>query len=114
MATLFDRVAPDLLRLALHLGNGPADAEDLLQQTFLTAMQSSETFDPQQKTTLAGSGGDTLPALALAEAAELQEPVAQGISASEATAAPKRGRMRASFTVSPRTSIRSLILSVCM
>src|SRR5690606_29720388 len=42
------QIAPDLLRLALHLSRGPADAEDLVQQTFLTAMESAQDFAPDR------------------------------------------------------------------
>ena len=43
-----DVYTPDLLSIALHVATGPADAEDLLQQAFLTAMESAADFDPRQ------------------------------------------------------------------
>ncbi|MBP8299370.1 MAG: RNA polymerase sigma factor, partial [Planctomycetes bacterium] len=51
LAAVFDRTAPELLRLALHLCRNVADAEDLLQGTFLAAIQSAARFDAQKKVT---------------------------------------------------------------
>ena len=36
---------PRLLRMALHLGRDPGDAEDLVQATFLTAIEKAATYD---------------------------------------------------------------------
>ena len=44
LAELFDRAAPELLRLALHLCRHAADAEDVLQATFLAAIESAQRF----------------------------------------------------------------------
>ena len=41
LAELFDRTAPELLRLALHLCRHAVDAEDVLQATFLAAIESA-------------------------------------------------------------------------
>lgn len=51
LGALFDRKAPELLRLALHLCGNVADAEDLLQTTFLAAIESAGRFDRRQKVT---------------------------------------------------------------
>src|SRR5690606_16101496 len=48
LGRVFDAVSPRLLALALHLCGNAADAEDVLQATFLVAMQKSTTFDVQQ------------------------------------------------------------------
>lgn len=45
LAAVFDRTAPRLLSLALHLCREPADAEDALQTTFLIAIRKAQTFD---------------------------------------------------------------------
>ncbi|MBK7877637.1 MAG: sigma-70 family RNA polymerase sigma factor [Planctomycetes bacterium] len=45
LATVFDRTAPELLRVALHLVGDAATAEDLVQGTFLTAMEKAHAFD---------------------------------------------------------------------
>ncbi len=45
LAEVFDATAPELLQLALHLSRNTSDAEDLLQGTFLMAIQSAERFD---------------------------------------------------------------------
>lgn len=45
LATVFDRTAPELLRVALHLVGDAATAEDLVQGTFLTAMEKARAFD---------------------------------------------------------------------
>jgi RNA polymerase sigma-70 factor (ECF subfamily) len=45
LGELFDRAAPALLRLAVHLARDPADAEDLLQTTFLHAIEARDTWD---------------------------------------------------------------------
>jgi RNA polymerase sigma-70 factor (ECF subfamily) len=45
LGDLFDRVAPALLRLALHLSRDPADAEDLLQSAFLRAIEVRDEWD---------------------------------------------------------------------
>lgn len=44
LALAFDRTAPDLLRVAKHLLGDAAGAEDLVQQTFLTAMKRARSF----------------------------------------------------------------------
>jgi RNA polymerase sigma-70 factor (ECF subfamily) len=45
LGELFDRVAPALLRVALHLARDPAGAEDLLQSTFLRAIEVRDEWD---------------------------------------------------------------------
>lgn len=45
LARIFDHVAPDLLRLARALSRDGEPPEDLVQSTFLTAIESRETFD---------------------------------------------------------------------
>ncbi len=45
LAAVFDHCAPRLLRMALHLGRDPADAEDLVQETFLTAIEKAGAYD---------------------------------------------------------------------
>lgn len=45
MGHLYDRVAPELLTLALHLTKSPIQAEDLVQEVFLQAMQECEQWD---------------------------------------------------------------------
>jgi len=45
LAEVFDRTAPELHELARHLSRRAAEAEDLVQATFLTAIESAATFD---------------------------------------------------------------------
>ncbi|MEM7201601.1 MAG: sigma-70 family RNA polymerase sigma factor [Planctomycetota bacterium] len=45
LAAVFDRAAPELLRLGRHLASSEAAAEDLVQDTFLTAIRSAEDYD---------------------------------------------------------------------
>ncbi len=45
MGQLYDCAAPELLTLALHLTESPAQAEDLVQEVFLQAMQECEQWD---------------------------------------------------------------------
>jgi RNA polymerase sigma-70 factor (ECF subfamily) len=45
LGELFDLVGPQLLALALHLCNHPADAEDALQQTFAVAIDRAASWD---------------------------------------------------------------------
>jgi RNA polymerase sigma factor (sigma-70 family) len=45
LASVFDAVAPDLLRLALHWTRRLPDAEDAVAETFLTAMTNAARFD---------------------------------------------------------------------
>ncbi len=49
LSEVFDRTAPELLRLAGWLCGRRADAEDLVQHTFLLAIESRATFDPTQR-----------------------------------------------------------------
>ncbi|MBM4061610.1 MAG: sigma-70 family RNA polymerase sigma factor, partial [Planctomycetes bacterium] len=49
LALVFDRTAPELLRLARHLAVRGVAAEDLLQQTFVTAIESRRSYDPAQQ-----------------------------------------------------------------
>lgn len=44
LAVVFDRTAPELMRVATHLVGDVAVAEDLVQSTFLTAMEKSAAF----------------------------------------------------------------------
>src|SRR5262249_26141876 len=45
LGRVFDEAAPRLLLLAAHLAPRGADAEDLLQSTFVEAIASAHTFD---------------------------------------------------------------------
>ncbi|HTF88127.1 MAG TPA: sigma factor, partial [Planctomycetota bacterium] len=45
LAFVFDRTVPDLQGLAQHLATPELGAEDLLQSTFLTAIESNQDFD---------------------------------------------------------------------
>ena len=45
LGEVVDLVGPDLLRIALHLTGHPADAEDLLQETLLVAMERAESWN---------------------------------------------------------------------
>jgi RNA polymerase sigma-70 factor (ECF subfamily) len=45
LGEVFDRVAPDLLRLACHLVRGHDAAEDVLQATFVAAIEGASRFD---------------------------------------------------------------------
>jgi RNA polymerase sigma-70 factor (ECF subfamily) len=45
LAAVFDRSASELLALALHLTPEPTAAEDLVQATFLAAIQGAESFE---------------------------------------------------------------------
>lgn len=45
LARIFDHVAPDLLRLARALARDCEPPEDLVQSTFLTAIETRDTFD---------------------------------------------------------------------
>ncbi len=49
LARVFDRVAPELLLLANRLEPGGSEAEDLVQNTFLVAIQSGAQFEPSRK-----------------------------------------------------------------
>lgn len=48
LGELFDLVSPQLLALALHLCNHPADAEDALQATFAVAIDRAASWDPSR------------------------------------------------------------------
>jgi RNA polymerase sigma-70 factor (ECF subfamily) len=49
MAELFDRTAPELLRLAMHLVRDPVEAEDVVQATFLAAIEGAASFDASRR-----------------------------------------------------------------
>jgi DNA-directed RNA polymerase specialized sigma24 family protein len=51
LAEVFDRTARELLRVAVWLSGNRADAEDLLQRTFLSAIEGRDRFDPAQRRT---------------------------------------------------------------
>lgn len=48
LAEVFDRVSPDLLRVARHVAGRGVEPEDLVQGTFLAAIERSATFDAQR------------------------------------------------------------------
>ena len=48
LGEVFDRTAPRLLHLAMHLARSAEDAEDLLQATFVLAMRKAGEFAPSQ------------------------------------------------------------------
>ncbi len=45
LAALFDRTAPELMALAAHLARNPQAAEDLVQATFLAALEGAPRYD---------------------------------------------------------------------
>src|SRR5882724_9315464 len=49
LGKVFDRTAPELLRVALYLCGNRADAEDLLQRTFLQAIESRASYDQRRR-----------------------------------------------------------------
>lgn len=49
LARVFDATAPELTKLARHLAGPEASAEDLLQATFLTAIEFRARFDADQR-----------------------------------------------------------------
>lgn len=49
LAAVFDATAPELLRIARHLGGSRNTAEDLLQSTFLTAIERRDGFDTDRR-----------------------------------------------------------------
>lgn len=49
LAVVFDRTAPELLRLASHLAGDLGDSEDLVQGTFLAAIEAANRFERQRK-----------------------------------------------------------------
>ncbi|WP_145194059.1 sigma-70 family RNA polymerase sigma factor [Planctomycetes bacterium Poly30] len=48
LGRLFDLVGPEMLRVARHLGASIAGAEDLVQSTFLSAMERAHTFESER------------------------------------------------------------------
>ncbi len=49
LGEVFDATAPELLRVAMALVREPAEADDLLQQTFLTAIERAERYDAERR-----------------------------------------------------------------
>jgi RNA polymerase sigma-70 factor (ECF subfamily) len=49
IASVYDEVAPELLLVAAHVGFRGGDAEDLLQETFLTALEKARDYDPSRR-----------------------------------------------------------------
>lgn len=49
LGEVFDRVAPRLMRLAIHLRGDATEAEDLVQATFLAAIERAVEFDPSRE-----------------------------------------------------------------
>ncbi|HUR29159.1 MAG TPA: sigma-70 family RNA polymerase sigma factor, partial [Planctomycetota bacterium] len=45
LGAVFDRAAPELYKLALHLVRNPIEAEDVLQATFVAAIEGADSFD---------------------------------------------------------------------
>jgi RNA polymerase sigma factor (sigma-70 family) len=49
LGALFDHVAPELLRVARWLTGHGADADDLLQRTFLAVIEQRSSYDPRRR-----------------------------------------------------------------
>jgi len=49
LGQVFDRTAPELLRVACYLCGNRTDAEDLVQRTFLAAIETRSAYDPQRR-----------------------------------------------------------------
>ncbi len=49
LADVFDRTAPEILRVARHFVQDATEADELLQETFLTALASAERYDPSRR-----------------------------------------------------------------
>jgi RNA polymerase sigma-70 factor (ECF subfamily) len=49
LAEVFDRTAPELFGLAARLAPAPGLAQDLLQQTFLSAIEAAESWDARRR-----------------------------------------------------------------
>src|SRR5215831_12214403 len=49
LAEVFDRTAAQLLKVAVHLTRDEAQAEDLVQATFLAAIEHAERFDASRE-----------------------------------------------------------------
>ncbi|MSR63074.1 MAG: sigma-70 family RNA polymerase sigma factor [Planctomycetes bacterium] len=45
LGAVFDRTAPELLALAMHLVRDPVEAEDLVQTTFVAAIEGARSFE---------------------------------------------------------------------
>lgn len=48
LAWVFDQTAPALRRIAQHVARGRMEADDLVQATFLTAIQRAASYDPDR------------------------------------------------------------------
>ena len=46
LAQVFDEIAPELYAVARHLARGTSEAEDLVQETFLAAIERAASYDP--------------------------------------------------------------------
>src|SRR6202008_2995852 len=51
LGEVFDRTAPELLKLAMHLVRDASEAEDVLQATFLAAIKRADSFDASRPLT---------------------------------------------------------------
>jgi len=49
LGAVFDATATELLRIACHLAGNRADAEDLVQRTFLAAIESRAAYEPKRR-----------------------------------------------------------------
>lgn len=49
LGAVFDATAAELLRVACHLAGNRADAEDLVQRTFLAAIESRAAYEPRRR-----------------------------------------------------------------
>ena len=49
LGEVYDLLAPELLRIALHTARDAAEAEDVLQATFVAAIERARHFDPAQR-----------------------------------------------------------------
>ena len=49
LGAVFDATAPELLQVAMSLVHDPGEADDLLQETFLTAIERAQRYDAERR-----------------------------------------------------------------
>src|SRR5262245_50794312 len=117
LAAVFDGTAPELLRVAVHLAGDVHQAEDLVQATFLKAIENRDRYDPALPVLpwLLGILANTARHERRQQRREVPPPTAGGVASpvpEQAADAERAARLHAALRALPEPYRQVLLLQV--